>query len=942
MSKVVDEMKEILHSGVKYRSGRYKYGSGEIPFQHDPGFTWGTGRDKSAYELVDEIKTLRKSGMSEDEIAKKLGYRTQSEMGKEYRQANRLMKAMDITAAKSLRNQGMGWTEIAKELGVGNESTVRGWFDNPEVEKNTFESYHIADALIEEINKKGMIDVGKGVERNYGISRNTLNDTLDILAKEGYNVYPYSLKNVTDGSKNLNTYVLADKNISWDYMIHNPGEIKMAGDFVEDGKIIRKVQPPASLDSSRVGIRYAEEGGTLKDGVIEIRRGTKDLNLGDAHYAQVRILVDGTHYLKGMAMYSDDLPKGVDVLFNTNKAQGTDKMKVLKKIHDDPDNPFGAYIKANGQSMYIDKDGKEKLSPINKLKEEGDWDTMSRNLSAQFLAKQPLKLIDRQLKQSYADSESEFQEIMSLTNPVLKKKLLWDFAESCDSAAVHMKAASLPGQSTRVILPLNSIGEKEVYAPTYPDGTRVWLVRYPHAGTFEIPELIVNNKNRNARAILGTDIKDAIGINAKTAEQLSGADFDGDQVIVIPESKGVRISARSPLPGLEGFDPKTSYSTEKSVDKNGNTVYINPKTGKTARIMSDDYKQKQMGIVSNLITDMQLRGAEPEELERAVRHSMVVIDAAKHELDYKQSETDNNIHDLKLKYQRHLESDGNYHMGASTLLSKKKQEVNIPETKGSPMVDPKTGKISYKESGAYYERNGKIIYKTSKRPLILETEDVSTLSSGTQQENLYVDYCNKMKAMGNMARKEWKATKGFSKSSTAAETYAEEVASLKSKLNTAAKNAPLERRAHAIANGIIKEKEAADKKNGVDTSTSEWKKQNKKDRQMAIEAARAKVGSGARDENGRKIAQIRFTDREWEAVQSGAIAATTLEQIFKYADKDDLRARATPKTTLQLSPNKQSRINRLKANGLTIAEIADAVGCSPTTVSKYLSDQNNK
>ena len=53
------------------------------------------------------------------------------------------------------------------------------------------------------------------------------------------------------------------------------------------------------------------------------RRGVADLDLGDSHYAQVRILVDGTHYLKGMAMYSDDMPDGADIVFNTNKHTGT-------------------------------------------------------------------------------------------------------------------------------------------------------------------------------------------------------------------------------------------------------------------------------------------------------------------------------------------------------------------------------------------------------------------------------------------------------------------------------------------------------------------------------------------------------------------------------------------------------------------------------------------
>ena len=111
---------------------------------------------------------------------------------------------------------------------------------------------------------------------------------------------------------------------------------------------------PESLDSSRLAIRYSEDGGSDKDGVIEIRRGVKDLDLGDSHYAQVRILVDGDHYLKGMAMYSDDLPEGTDILFNTNKSKDTPVDKVLKEVKRNADgsinqeNPFGSLIKENG------------------------------------------------------------------------------------------------------------------------------------------------------------------------------------------------------------------------------------------------------------------------------------------------------------------------------------------------------------------------------------------------------------------------------------------------------------------------------------------------------------------------------------------------------------------------------------------------------------------
>lgn len=163
-------------------------------------------------------------------------------------------------------------------------------------------------------------------------------------------------------------------------------------------------------------------------------------------------MVDNSHYLKGMAMYSDNMPDGVDIVFNTNKPSGTPKMKVFKEIKNDPGNPFGAAITAEGQSTYVGKDGKEHLSPINKLKWEGDWDDMSKSVSSQFLSKQPLPLIKKQLDLTMADYKAEYDEIMHYTNPTVKKKMLMDFAEKCDGTSMTLKASAFPGQATKVIL----------------------------------------------------------------------------------------------------------------------------------------------------------------------------------------------------------------------------------------------------------------------------------------------------------------------------------------------------------------------------------------------------------------------------------------------------------------------------------------------------------
>jgi beta-glucosidase/6-phospho-beta-glucosidase/beta-galactosidase len=100
--------------------------------------------------------------------------------------------------------------------------------------------------------------------------------------------------------------------------------------------------------------------------------------------------------------------------------------------------------------------------------------------------------------------------------------------------------------------------------------------------------------------------------------------------------------------------------------------------------------KNKWGEVSNLITDMTLKGATTRELSQAVRHSMVVIDSERHKLNYKQSEIDNNISYLKKKYQSHTDADGKVHeSGASTLISRAKSPTRIPERAGEVHINQK-------------------------------------------------------------------------------------------------------------------------------------------------------------------------------------------------------------------------------------------------------------
>lgn len=893
MNPITEEI--LMHYGMPRRSGRYPWGSGDNPYQHSGDFL----------SRIDELKS---QGLRETEIAAQLGLtttqlRTQMSLAKDER------RSLQVSTAKGLREKGYSLNEIAEKMGFANDSSVRSLLnENSEARMNQAKT--TADFLKKMIDEKGMIDVGTGVERELGISREKLNQALYILEMEGYPVYGGGVPQVTNPGKQTNIKVICPPGTEHReiYDFDNVHSVKDYDQILsEDGQKVRPAfQYPESMDSSRLKINYAEDGGIQKDGVIEIRRGVDDLSLGDSHYAQVRIMVDGTHYLKGMAVYSDDLPDGVDVLFNTNKKTGTPMTDVLKKIKDDPDNPFGSLIKEHGgQSYYIDKDGNEKLSLINKRAEEGDWGEWSDHLPSQFLSKQSMTLINKQLGLATADKVAEYDEICALTNPTVKKTLLKSFADDCDSAAVHLQAAALPRQKYQVILPLTTIKDTEVYAPNYKNGEQVALIRYPHGGTFEIPVLTVNNKQPEGKKVLGNTPKDAIGINSKVAERLSGADFDGDTVMVIPTGGKIKITSTHPLKGLEGFDPKEKYgpdSTTQPYKRMKNT-------------------QTEMGKVSNLITDMTLKGATEDELARAVRHSMVVIDAEKHNLDYKRSEQDNGIASLKKKYQGRVE-DGKYKEGAATLISRAKSEVSVPKRKGSPTIN-EDGSLSYKTADdlTYVDKKtGKTKTRTQASAQMAEAKDARTLSSGTPQEEAYASYANKMKSLANQARKEMVSTGKIPYSASAKAAYQNEVDSLNAKLNVALKNAPRERQAQVIANATVTAKKQAN----PDMTNAEIKKAN----QQALTAARKQVGAERKP--------VVITDREWEAIQAGAISESKLTQILNNADIDSLRQRATPRATTTLSTAKQNKIASMSASGYSTSEIAEALGISTSTVSKYL------
>lgn len=908
----------LAHYGTKRHSGRYPWGSGDNPYQRSG-------------DWLSRINQLRKDGMSEKDIAESEGMsikdlRAYESIAKQHR------KADDLARIKSLQADGLSNSEIGRRLGM-NESTIRSMLEREQKFKEE-SALTTADFLRNQIDSKGPIDIGKGVEAELHISRDRLDQARYILEGEGYTFYPLGVPQVTNPGQQTNFQIICPPGMTYKeaYDAAKNNGVHYIHEYAsnDDGKTFKTFQYPASLDSSRIKINYGDQGGSDKDGVIELRRGVDDISLGESSYAQVRILVDGTHYLKGMAVYSDNMPDGVDVIFNTNKPTGTPQEKVFKAIKRDKDgnpmeNPFGAYIKPTGQREYVDSNGETKLGVVNKVHEEGDWGDYSVKLPSQFLSKQSQSLVKHQLNLTYADYQEQYEDICKLTNPTLKRSMLNEFADTCDGAAIHLKAAALPRQSTKVILPVPELKDNEIYAPTYKDGTHVVLIRYPHGGTFEIPELVVTSKNKSAKAAIG-NAPDAVGINAKVAAQLSGADFDGDTVTVIPVNDKVKVTHKKALDELVGFDPKVQYAGTDISKKMKNT-------------------QNEMGKISNLITDMTVAGAPSHELARAVKHSMVVIDAEKHGLDYQRSFKENGIAELKDKYQGRYKEDGKWTTSASTIISRAGAEISVPKRKGSANVDPRTGEKTFKEID-YIQENGKRFYRPSKETgelsykdgklrmqkstQMAETRDAYSLVSKYQHPNerLYADYANKMKAMANEARKEAISTKGTVYDRRAKDIYKEEVKSLETKLLIANKTKPKERQAQIIANGKINAIKNSNPE--LKTNTPEAKKELKKIRQQAIEEARVKVGSSRKD----RI--ISLTDREWEAIQAGAVSSSKASEIFSFMDSTELKQRATPKLYSKVSDTQIAHMKAMAASGYSIADIAERMGKSPSTVSKYI------
>lgn len=130
------------------------------------------------------------------------------------------------------------------------------------------------------------------------------------------------------------------------------------------------------LDTNR--IEFVED--PMFEGIIFIRENVPDLDLGGKHYAQIRLLTSENTLIKGMAMFSIDIPDGKDVVVHYNAKY---KMQTIVPITEE-----------SSIKVELLNDGVDSCIYDMERKIDYDWSEWRKSLSTQFLSKDILNTID--------------------------------------------------------------------------------------------------------------------------------------------------------------------------------------------------------------------------------------------------------------------------------------------------------------------------------------------------------------------------------------------------------------------------------------------------------------------------------------------------------------------------------------------------------------------
>lgn len=252
----------LTHYGMPRRSGRYPWGSGDNPYQHSADFMARVqSLKKSNATAVDESTGEILTG--ERAIAKIMGLSNTKELRVQYALAKDEKRTYDVQTAKSMRADGKSLNEIAKAMGFKNDSSVRSLLNDQSASKMN-KSKKTADTLKQCLKEKlkddpkAVLDVGVGVERELGVSKEKLNEALYIMQQEGYQVWKGSVPQATNPGKKTNLRIVGPegtpKSAPFDYEhIHSVSEYTSR----DNGETFSKTKFPVSMDPKRLAIRYA-------------------------------------------------------------------------------------------------------------------------------------------------------------------------------------------------------------------------------------------------------------------------------------------------------------------------------------------------------------------------------------------------------------------------------------------------------------------------------------------------------------------------------------------------------------------------------------------------------------------------------------------------------------------------------------------------------------
>lgn len=255
----------------------------------------------------------------------------------------------------------------------------------------------------------------------------------------------------------------------------------------------------------------------------------------------------------------------------------------------------------------------------------------------------------------------------------------------------------------------------------------------------------------------------------------------------------------------------------------------------------------------------------------------------------------------------------------------------MKDANGKDLIASTTGKIVQNVDGSYSYDRGQgrdkwVQTGTARRQQdssrMAEAKDARELLSNnpSEIEQAYAVYANHMKALANEARKESLSVQPIKYSPEAKRTYSKEVKELDEALVKAKKNAPRERQAQLLATSIINAE--------LDKHPEYESDDRRKLRGQALNDARAKTGA--------KKNRIEFTERQWQAINSGAISDSKLKQLLDNADKDSYMQLALPKKNA-ISDSKRNTAQSLYNAGWTQEQIADFLGISQSSVSGIVS-----